>query len=105
MGIRESCVYLWPTTSRGVAAFQVRNDGKVSNGAIRNDEAYTAMAGCRDYVWLTTRAAGLLLWKDPKVTAFRFDRRCVCGSDSSRCREKAMDHEYQNVFYHSVTRR
>ena len=29
----------------------------------------------------------------------------VSGSDSSRCREKAMDHEYQNVSYHNVARR
>jgi hypothetical protein len=87
------------------SAFQVRNDGKVSNGAIRNDEAYTTMAGCRDYVWLRTRAAGLQLWTDRKVTAFPFDRRCFSGSDSDRCREKAMDHGYQNVFYHNVARR
>jgi len=53
---------------------------EVSNGAIRDDEAYTAMAGRGDYVWLTTRAAGLLLWKDREVTAFPFDRRCVTAS-------------------------
>jgi hypothetical protein len=31
--------------------------------------------------------------------------RCVSGSDFDRCREKAMDHGYQSVFYHSVARR
>jgi hypothetical protein len=31
--------------------------------------------------------------------------RGVNGSDSDRCREKAMDHGYQNVFYRSVARR
>ena len=30
---------------------------------------------------------------------------CVSGSDSDRCHENAMDHEYQNVFYHSVAHR
>jgi hypothetical protein len=53
---------------------------EVSNGAIRNDDAYTAMAGRGDYVWLMKHAAGLLLWKDRKVTAFPFDRRCVTAS-------------------------
>jgi hypothetical protein len=72
--------YLWLTTSRGVLRFdgvKFENMQEVSNGAIRNDEAYTAMAGRGDYVWLTTRAAGLLLWKHGEVTAFPFDRRCV----------------------------
>ena len=53
----------------------------------------------------------------PALIAQRFTRRrktarrlfkplCfVIGSDSDRCREKAMDHEYQNVFYHSVAHR
>ena len=31
--------------------------------------------------------------------------RCVSGSDFDRCREKAMDRGYQNVFCHSVARR
>jgi hypothetical protein len=31
--------------------------------------------------------------------------RCVSDSDSDRCRENAMDHGYQNVFYHSVAHR
>jgi hypothetical protein len=78
---------------------------EVSNEAIRNDAAYTAMAGRGHCVWLTTRAAGLLLWKDRKVTAFPFDRRCVSGCDFDRCREKVMDHGYQSVFYHRVARR
>jgi signal transduction histidine kinase/ligand-binding sensor domain-containing protein len=75
--------YLWLTTSRGVLRFdgvKFETMEEVSNGAIRNDEAYTAMAGRGDYVWLTTRASGLLLWKDRKVTAFPFDRRCVTSS-------------------------
>ena len=70
--------YLWLTTSRGVLRFDAvkfENMQEVSNGAIRNDEAYAVMAGRSGYVWLTTRAAGLLLWKDGKVTAFPFDRR------------------------------
>lgn len=29
----------------------------------------------------------------------------VSGSDSDRCREKAMDHAYRNAFYHSVAHR
>ena len=75
--------FLWLTTSRGVLRFdgvKFETMEEVSNGAIRNDEAYTALAGRGDYVWLTTRAAGLLLWKDRKVTAFPFDRRCVTSS-------------------------
>ena len=75
--------YLWLTTSRDVLRFdgvKFETVEEVSNGAIRNDEAYTAMAGRSDYVWSTTRAAGLLLWKDRKVTAFPFDRRCVTAS-------------------------
>ena len=31
--------------------------------------------------------------------------RCLSGSDFDRCREEAMEHGYQNVFYHSVARR
>jgi len=75
--------YLWLTTSRGVLRFdgvKFETIEEVSNGAIRNDEAYTAMAGRGDYVWLTTRAAGLLLWKDRRVTPFPFDRRCVTAA-------------------------
>ena len=70
--------YLWLTTSRDVLRFDAvkfENMQEVSNGAIRNDEAYAVMAGRSGNVWLTTRAAGLLLWKDGKVTAFPFDRR------------------------------
>ena len=75
--------YLWLTTSRGVLRFdgaKFETMEEVSHGAIRDDEAYTVMAGRGDYVWLTTRAAGLLLWKDRKVTAFPYDRRCVTAA-------------------------
>jgi hypothetical protein len=41
---------------------------------------------------------------EERLGDIRSSRR-VSGSDSSRCRKKAMDHEYQNVFYHNVARR
>ncbi len=72
--------YLWLTTSHGVLRFDgVKFDSieDVTNSAIRNGDVISVMVGRGDYIWLTTRAAGLLLWKDHTVSAFPMDRRCV----------------------------
>jgi signal transduction histidine kinase/ligand-binding sensor domain-containing protein len=84
--------YLWLTTSRGVLRFDgVKFDTlqDVTNGAIRNGDVNSVMVGRGDYVWLTTRAAGLLLWKEQKVTAYPFDRRCISAAFTNGMAEDA----------------
>jgi signal transduction histidine kinase/ligand-binding sensor domain-containing protein len=84
--------YLWLTTSRGVLRFDgVKFDTlqDVTNGAIRNGDVNSVLVGRGDYVWLTTRAAGLLLWKEQKVTAYPFDRRCISAAFTSGMAEDA----------------
>jgi len=71
--------YLWLMTSQGVfryggAGFQSVDE--VTNGAVHNSELISFFLSSTGGVWLTTRSAGLLLWKDGKVTTFP-DRRCT----------------------------
>ena len=78
--------YLWLTTSRGVLRFdgvKFETMEEVTHGIIRNGEVNAVLVGRGDYVWLTTRAAGLLLWKDDKVTVFPLDRRCISAALTS----------------------
>jgi hypothetical protein len=71
--------YLWLMTSQGVDRFDgVRFQplDEATNGAVHSSELTSFFLSSSGGVWLTTRAAGLLLWKDGKVTSFP-DRRCT----------------------------
>jgi len=71
--------YLWLTTSTGVFRFdgvRFQSVEEVTNGAVENSEIHSAFLSSSGGVWLKTRAAGLLFWKDDQLTVFR-DRRCT----------------------------
>jgi signal transduction histidine kinase/ligand-binding sensor domain-containing protein len=71
--------YLWLTTSTGVFRFdgvRFQSVAEVTNGAVENSEIQSVFLSSSGGVWLKTRAAGLLLWKDERLTVFR-DRRCT----------------------------
>ena len=46
------------------------------NGAVPNREIHAVFLAASGGVWLKTRAAGLLFWKDGRLTIFA-DRRCT----------------------------
>jgi PAS domain S-box-containing protein len=76
---QASSGYLWLTTSRGIFRFdgvRFQSVDEVTNGAVHNSELISFFLSSTGGVWLTTRSAGLLLWKDGKVTTFP-DRRCT----------------------------
>jgi len=71
--------YLWLTTSTGVFRFdgvRFQSVGEVTNGAIENSQILSVFLSSSGGVWLKTRAAGLLFWKDGRLTVFT-DRRCT----------------------------
>src|SRR5215469_8462663 len=71
--------YLWLTTSTGVFRFdgvRFQSVEEVTNGAVENSQIHSAFLSPSGGVWLKTRAAGLLLWKDGRLTVFT-DRRCT----------------------------
>jgi ligand-binding sensor domain-containing protein len=71
--------YLWLTTSTGVFRFdgvRFQSIEEVTNGAVENSEIHSVFLSASGGVWLKTRAAGLLFWKDGRVSVFR-DRRCT----------------------------
>jgi signal transduction histidine kinase/ligand-binding sensor domain-containing protein len=71
--------YLWLTTSTGVFRFdgvRFQSVEEVTNGAVRNSEIHSAFLSSSGGVWLKTRAAGLVLWKDERLSVFS-DRRCT----------------------------
>jgi signal transduction histidine kinase/ligand-binding sensor domain-containing protein len=71
--------YLWLTTSTGVFRFdgvRFQSVEEVTNGAIQDSEIHSAFLSSSGGVWLKTRAAGLLFWKNDRLTAIR-DRRCT----------------------------
>ncbi len=71
--------YLWLTTSTGVFRFdgvRFQSVGEVTNGAVENSQIHSAFLSSSGGVWLKTRAAGLLLWKDGRLSIFE-DRRCT----------------------------
>jgi len=71
--------YLWLTTSTGVFRFdgvRFQSVEEVTNGEVQNSEIHSAFVSSSGGVWLKTRAAGLLYWKDERLTVFR-DRRCT----------------------------
>lgn len=71
--------YLWLTTSKGVLRFDgVRFESieQVTRGAVHVNEIDSVFLSFSGGLWLTTEGAGLLLWKDGRLTAFP-DRRCT----------------------------
>jgi signal transduction histidine kinase/ligand-binding sensor domain-containing protein len=71
--------YLWLTTSTGVFRFdgvRFQSVEEATNGAVQNSEIHSAFLSPTGGIWLKTRAAGLLFWKDGRLTVFT-DRRCT----------------------------
>ena len=76
--------YLWLTTSTGVFRFdgvRFQSVEEATNGAVQNSEIHSAFLSSSGGVWLSTRAAGLLFWKDGRLRVFP-DRRCTPASAS-----------------------
>jgi signal transduction histidine kinase/ligand-binding sensor domain-containing protein len=71
--------FLWLTTSRGVLRFdgvRFQTVREVTNGAVDDDDIFSAFVPSSGGVWLTTRSAGLLRWKDGRLAVYP-DRRCT----------------------------
>jgi signal transduction histidine kinase/ligand-binding sensor domain-containing protein len=71
--------FLWLTTSRGVLRFDgERFDSveQVTFGAVKDNDILSAFAASSGSIWLTTRSAGMLRWKNGSLNAFS-DRRCT----------------------------
>jgi ligand-binding sensor domain-containing protein len=71
--------YLWLTTSKGVLRFDgVRFQPleEVTHGAVQDTEIDSVFISSSGGLWFTTQGAGLLLWKDGRLTTFP-DRRCT----------------------------
>jgi signal transduction histidine kinase/ligand-binding sensor domain-containing protein len=71
--------YLWLTTSTGVFRFDgvgFQSVGEATNGAVPNSEIHAVYLSTSGGLWLKTRAAGLLFWKDGRLTTYT-DRRCT----------------------------
>ena len=71
--------YLWLTTSRGVLRFdgvRFQSVEEVTRGAVHTSEIDSVFLSSNGGFWLTTEGAGLLFWKDGRLTNFP-DRRCT----------------------------
>ena len=71
--------YLWLTTSKGVLRFdgvRFQSVEEVTRGAAQNSEIDSVFFSSSGGLWLTTEGAGLLFWKDGRLTTFP-DRRCT----------------------------
>jgi signal transduction histidine kinase/ligand-binding sensor domain-containing protein len=71
--------FLWLTTSTGVFRFdgvRFQSVEEVTNGAVENSQIHSAFLSSSGGVWLKTRAAGLLFWRDGRLSVFK-DRRCT----------------------------
>src|ERR1700735_4852292 len=71
--------YLWLTTSRGVLRFdgvRFQSLDEVTHGAAHEGDIDSVFLSSSGGLWLTTEGAGLLLWKDGKLSTFP-DRRCT----------------------------
>ena len=71
--------YLWLTTSKGVLRFdgvRFQSVEEVTRGAVHDSEIDSVFLSSSGGLWLTTEGAGLLFWKDGRLTAFP-DRRCT----------------------------
>jgi PAS domain S-box-containing protein len=76
--------FLWVTTPTGVFRFdglRFESTDEVTNREIHNADILTVFLSSSGGVWLTTRAHGLLLWKDNRVTNYP-DRRCVPAGEN-----------------------
>ena len=65
--------YLWLTTSKGVFRFdgvRFESADTITAGAAQNAELNSVFVASSGDVWFRTRAPGLLLWKDGKLSAF-----------------------------------
>jgi signal transduction histidine kinase/ligand-binding sensor domain-containing protein len=71
--------YLWLTTSTGVFRFdgvRFQSVEEATNGAIHNSEIHAVFLSANGGLWMKTRAAGMLFWKDGRLTTYS-DRRCT----------------------------
>ena len=71
--------YLWLTTSKGVLRFdgvRFQSVAEATYGAVDNNEVDSVFLPSSGGLWLTTTGAGLLFWKDGRLSAFP-DRRCT----------------------------
>jgi len=71
--------YLWLTTSNGVLRFdgvRFQSVAEATLGAARSNEIDSVFLSSSGGLWLTTEGAGLLFWKDGRLTEFQ-DRRCT----------------------------
>ena len=71
--------YLWLTTSKGVLRFdgvRFQSLEEVTRGAVHDNEIDSVFLSASGGLWLTTQGAGLLFWRDGKLTTFP-DRRCT----------------------------
>jgi signal transduction histidine kinase/ligand-binding sensor domain-containing protein len=71
--------YLWLTTSRGVLRFdgvRFQTVAEATYGAVDTNEIDSVFLPSSGGLWLSTTSAGLLFWKDGRLTAFP-DRRCT----------------------------
>ena len=71
--------FLWLTTSKGVLRFdgvRFQSVEEATFGAVRANEIDSVFISSNGGLWFTTEGAGLLFWKDGKLTEFP-DRRCT----------------------------
>jgi signal transduction histidine kinase/ligand-binding sensor domain-containing protein len=71
--------YVWLTTSRGVFRFdgvRFQSVDEATNGAASNRDLDSVFVAPSGNIWFTTRAAGMLLWKNSTLTTYP-DRRCT----------------------------
>ena len=71
--------YLWLTTSKGISRFdgiRFQSLDEITGGAVRGVDIDSLFLTPSGGVWLSTRNAGLLFWKDGRLTTYT-DRRCT----------------------------
>ena len=71
--------YLWLTTSKGVLRFdgvRFQSVAEATNGAVDINEIDSVFLPSSGGLWLSTTSAGLLFWKDGRLTEFP-DRHCT----------------------------
>jgi ligand-binding sensor domain-containing protein len=80
---------LWLTTTNGVYRFdgvRFQTMDEVSGGAIRNQDLDSIFVTRNGDIWLSTRAQGLIRWRNGVATPFR-DRRCTPGLKTDAIKE------------------
>ena len=71
--------FLWLTTSRGVLRFdglRFETVQQVTFGAVQDSDILSVFVAASGNIWLTTRSAGMMRWKDGVLTVTP-DRRCT----------------------------